>query len=113
MKLADRDCKVIVNEKALTTPQANTLLAELNNAWQIDSSGQSMTFDFTFKNFHETMAFVNALAWIAHQQDHHPDLEVGYKHCLVRYSTHSIGGLSDNDFICAAKIEQLLNKVRD
>ena len=107
MKLADRDCKVIVNEKALTTPQANTLLAELNNAWQIDSSGQSMAFDFTFKNFHETMAFVNALAWIAHQQDLHPDLEVGYNHCLVRYTTHAIDGLSENDFICAMKIDAL------
>jgi 4a-hydroxytetrahydrobiopterin dehydratase len=54
------------------------------------------------------MAFVNAVAWIAHQQDHHPDLEVSYKRCLVRYSTHAINGLSENDFICAAKIDALL-----
>jgi 4a-hydroxytetrahydrobiopterin dehydratase len=61
-----------------------------------------------FKNYYETMAFVNALAWVSHQQNHHPDLEVGYNKCTVRYSTHSAGGLSRNDFICAAKIEQLL-----
>ena len=109
MKLADKSCSPVVNESPLTQHQVDALLAELSQPWQVDDSHQSMTFDFLFKNFYETMAFVNALAWIAHQQDHHPDLEIGYKHCLVRYSTHSIGGLSDNDFICAAKIEQLLS----
>ncbi len=63
---------------------------------------------FTFKNYYQTMAFVNAVAWIANQEDHHPDMEVGYKTCKVKYVTHAIGGLSENDFICAAKIEQLL-----
>jgi len=63
---------------------------------------------FSFANFHETMAFVNAVAWIAHREDHHPELQVGYKTCSVSYTTHSIGGLSDNDFICAFKIEALL-----
>jgi 4a-hydroxytetrahydrobiopterin dehydratase len=54
------------------------------------------------------MAFVNAVAWIAHEQDHHPDLEVGYSRCRLRYSTHDVGGLSRNDFICAAKVDALL-----
>ena len=63
---------------------------------------------FKFKNYHETMAFVNATAWVSHRGDHHPDLNVGYNTCRVRYSTHSIGGLSENDFICAAKIDALL-----
>ena len=62
---------------------------------------------YRFKNYHETMAFVNATAWVSHREDHHPDLEVGYNQCRVRYSTHSIGGLSENDFICAAKVEKL------
>ena len=62
---------------------------------------------FRFKNFHETMAFVNALAYIAHREDHHPDLAVGYGQCTVRFNTHDVGGLSDNDFICAAKVEAL------
>jgi 4a-hydroxytetrahydrobiopterin dehydratase len=63
---------------------------------------------FAFKNFYQTMAFVNATAWVSHQENHHPDLEVGYNKCRVRYSTHSVGGLSENDFICAAKVEALM-----
>jgi 4a-hydroxytetrahydrobiopterin dehydratase len=62
---------------------------------------------FSFKNYYETMAFVNALAWISHRQDHHPDIELGYNKARVKYSTHSVGGLSENDFICAAKLEML------
>jgi len=63
---------------------------------------------FPFKNYYETMAFVNAVAWIAHNEDHHPDMEVGYNKCTVKYSTHSVGGLSENDFICAAKVNSLM-----
>ena len=62
---------------------------------------------YRFGNFHETMAFVNALAWIAHAEDHHPDLAVGYNRCTVRFNTHSVGGISINDFICAAKVDAL------
>jgi 4a-hydroxytetrahydrobiopterin dehydratase len=63
---------------------------------------------YKFANYHETMAFVNATAWISHREDHHPDLEVGYNKCRVRYSTHSVGGLSENDLICAAKVDALI-----
>ena len=63
---------------------------------------------FSFKNYYETMAFVNAVAFIANQEDHHPDLEVSYKTCKVRYTIHAIKGLSENDFICAAKVNDLL-----
>ena len=90
----------------LTDDSINQYLSQLKQSWL--SNNNDIECDFNFKNFHETMAFVNAVAWIAHQQDHHPDLEVGYKHCLIRFSTHSVGGLSINDFICAAKVEQLL-----
>jgi len=62
---------------------------------------------FRFKNWCQTMAFVNAVAWIAHRENHHPDLAVGYGSCRVSYATHAIGGLSENDFICAAKVEAL------
>jgi 4a-hydroxytetrahydrobiopterin dehydratase len=64
---------------------------------------------FTFADFHATMAFVNAAAYIAHREDHHPDLHVSYRQCTVRYSTHSVGGLSLNDFICAAHIDALFS----
>jgi len=70
--------------------------------------GSKLEKIFPFKNYYETMAFVNALAWISHREDHHPDLSVGYNKCYVSYWTHAIGGLSENDFICAAKIERLL-----
>ena len=62
---------------------------------------------YSFRDYHETMAFVNATAWISHREDHHPDLVVGYNRCKVAYKTHAIDGLSENDFICAAKIDAL------
>lgn len=80
------------------------MLAELDG-WE--EAGKEISKTFRFKNYYETMAFVNAAAWISHREDHHPDLEVSYKQCRVRYSTHAIGGLSENDFICAAKLDHL------
>lgn len=76
--------------------------------WSLENGRIAKTYEFS--NFHETMEFVNALAWIAHREDHHPDLEVSYKRCRVVYSTHSVGGVSENDLICAAKVEQLLRR---
>ncbi len=87
---------------------ARDMLGQLND-WELDESGKAIARSFTFKNYYQTIAFVNALAWIAHQEDHHPDLQVGYNRVQVRFSTHSIGGLSQNDFICAAKIDALSN----
>lgn len=92
--------------KPLTDDSINQYLSQLRQSWSFNNN--HIEYDFSFKNFYETMAFVNAVAWIAHQQDHHPDLEVGYNHCLIRFSTHSVDGLSINDFICAAKVEHLL-----
>ena len=85
---------------------AENLLSQAQG-WQLNAAANEISRAFDFKNFYETMAFVNALAWIANREDHHPDLEVGYKRCHVRYSTHAIKGLSINDFICAAKINDL------
>ena len=74
--------------------------------WELEKGEIVKTF--TFKNYGETVPFVNVVAWIAAREDHHPQIEFGYKTCRVRYSTHAIGGLSDNDLICAAKINNLL-----
>ncbi len=63
---------------------------------------------FSFKNYYETIAFVNALAWICNTECHHPDLAVSYSRCVVRFNTHSVGGISINDFICAAKTDALV-----
>lgn len=92
----------------LSADEYRALLDKLNG-WELVKNNFEISRTFRFKNFHQTMAFVNALAWIAHQEDHHPDLEVGYSRCTVRYSTHAIGGLSENDFICAAKVDALFS----
>ncbi|MCK5718803.1 MAG: 4a-hydroxytetrahydrobiopterin dehydratase [Thiomargarita sp.] len=91
----------------LTSKVANNLLKELEN-WQSNQDNSQISRSYTFNNYYETIAFVNAIAWVSHQEDHHPDLEVSYNRCIVRYSTHAIKGLSENDFICAAKINELL-----
>jgi 4a-hydroxytetrahydrobiopterin dehydratase len=84
--------------------QARELLKQLKG-WIIEDGMLVKLYPFT--NFHHTMAFVNALAWISHREDHHPDLGVGYNQVRVSYTTHAIGGLSENDFICAAKCDAL------
>ncbi len=91
----------------LSPEQVETMLGELDG-WKVDASSKMIEKDFEFENFYKTMAFVNALAYMAHIEDHHPDLEVGYGHCLVRYTTHAIDGLSENDFICAAKVDAIM-----
>jgi 4a-hydroxytetrahydrobiopterin dehydratase len=107
-RLRDRKCIPYPSGTPPVSPsRIGELLPELSPLWHLDAGRQVLTRDFKFDNFHATMAFVNAVAWIAHVEDHHPDLEVGYGHCRVTYSTHSVGGLSENDFICAAKIDAL------
>jgi 4a-hydroxytetrahydrobiopterin dehydratase len=76
--------------------------------WTEASDGGSIAKTFKFADYFHTMAFVNAVASIAHREDHHPDLEVHYDRCVVGYSTHDVGGLSLNDFICAAKVEDVV-----
>ena len=78
--------------------------------WELAENGQALLRTFRFDNYHQTMAFVNALAWVAHHEDHHPDLGVHYDRAVVRFSTHDVGGLSENDFICAAKASALLEQ---
>lgn len=75
--------------------------------WTLDAGEKSMFRVFEFKNFYKTMAFVNAVAWIANREDHHPDLEVGYSRCTVTFSTHSAGGITENDLVCAAAVDGL------
>lgn len=90
----------------LSREEINPLLSQVKQ-WQMSADEKFISRRFTFKNFYKTMAFVNAIAWIANQENHHPDLEVGFNYCVVKYSTHAIHGLTKNDFICAAKIDAL------
>ena len=87
---------------------ASDIEAHLRSApgWALKDGAIEKTFGF--RNYHETMAFVNAIAWIAHAEDHHPELSVKYATCQVRFNTHSVAGISLNDFICAAKVDALL-----
>ncbi|KRG71210.1 4a-hydroxytetrahydrobiopterin dehydratase [Pseudoxanthomonas dokdonensis] len=78
--------------------------------WELAENGHALCKTFHFDNYYLTMAFVNALAYMAHAQDHHPDLGVHYNRVVVRYSTHDVGGLSENDFICAAKAQALISE---
>lgn len=91
----------------LTENEARELNGKLTD-WVLSDDAKSIHREVRFKNYYQTMGFVNAVAWIAHQEDHHPDMEVSYNRCRIQYSTHAIGGLSENDFICAAKIDALL-----
>lgn len=77
--------------------------------WKINPENTEIHRRFDFKDYYHTMAFVNAIAWMAHHENHHPDLEVSYNFCVVRYSTHALKGLSENDFICAMKVDKIFN----
>ena len=94
---------------ALSPEQTREQLAALSG-WELTGTAASPVIRKTYRfgNFYETMAFVNALALIAHQQDHHPDLQVSYGHCKVSLNTHDVGGISDTDIDCARRIEALL-----
>ncbi len=105
-RLAERHCRHETSLLDSTAVQA--LMAKIHADWSVSEDGQMIQRIFRFKNYYQTIAFVNALAWVAHRQDHHPDLEVGYNRCVVHYGTHSVGGLSENDFICAAEIDALV-----
>jgi len=105
--LASKKCKPCEGGVApLTEAQVKPMLKGLKG-WIIEEGKLAKVYPFT--NYYQTMAFVNALAWISHREDHHPDLAVGYNKCRVEYSTHAIGGLSENDFICAAKCDALFD----
>jgi len=98
-------CRPLEGQPPMDAAQIDTHLAQAPG-WSLKDGAVERRYDFG--NFHETMAFVNALAWIAHREDHHPDLAVSYNRCVVRFNTHSVGGVSINDFICAAKLDGLL-----
>ena len=93
--------------KPLDGAQAAALRKELDSAWVISGDNSSLQRSYKFKDFYRTMSFMGALAHIANTEDHHPDVNLGYNYCHVTYTTHAIGGLSENDFICAAKLDRL------
>lgn len=99
-------CKPLEGQAAMGDDEIRKQLARMSG-WAL--AGGAIEKTYKFPDYHRTMAFVNAVAWIAHAEDHHPDLAVGYSRCTVRFNTHSVGGISINDFICAAKVDALVN----
>jgi 4a-hydroxytetrahydrobiopterin dehydratase len=96
---------------ALSADEARKMLGRLltggDNGWQLVEDGKALKREFKFPDFYRAMSFVNAVAHIANVEDHHPDIECGWGYCRIRYQTHAIGGLHENDFICAAKIDNI------
>ena len=95
--------------RALSPTEVVASLARLDG-WKLTGDGVNVAIEkcFTFANYFETIAFVNALAWVAHRQDHHPDLSVHYDRCVVRFNTHDVSGISSTDFDCAAQADALV-----
>lgn len=105
--LADAHCSPKRGqEHRLSEASVRELMPQLPG-WELVENGTALARTFRFADYYRTMSFVNALAHMANGEDHHPDLSVHYDRCVVRYSTHDVGGLSENDFICAAKAERL------
>jgi 4a-hydroxytetrahydrobiopterin dehydratase len=106
-ELAKRKCQACEGGVAPYTEQQTKEMLKQLKGWIVE--GGKLVKVYPFTNYYQTMAFVNAHAWVSHREDHHADLLVGYNKVRVEYSTHSIGGLSENDFICAAKTDALFD----
>ena len=107
LDLANSPCKPCERGASpLKADEIAKLLKQLDG-WALQ--GDVITKTYAFKDYYQTMAFVNATAWVSHREDHHPDIVMGYNQCLVTYVTHAINGLSENDFICAAKLDALFD----
>lgn len=95
--------------RALNATEIVAKLAHIDG-WQLTGDGPAVAIEktFTFANYFETISFVNAVAFIANAQDHHPDMSVHFNRCVVRFNTHDVNGISTTDFECATQIEALL-----
>ncbi|MES2959622.1 MAG: 4a-hydroxytetrahydrobiopterin dehydratase [Pseudomonadota bacterium] len=102
--LSAMHCKPLEGHAAMTAAEVSARLLQVES-WALADGAIERTFRFA--DYHHTMAFVNAVAWIAHREDHHPDIAFGFNRCTLRFNTHSVGGISLNDFICAAKVDAL------
>lgn len=107
-KLAEKHCKPCEGGvEPLSSEQVDALMKALHDDWAVSDDGLEISRQFDFPAYSRTLGFANAVAWIAITEGHHPVLTVSYGSCGVSWTTHAIGGLSDNDFICAAKVDRL------
>ncbi len=109
-ELTQRTCKPCEGgTNPMDAEEVKQHLGLINDGWEPGKDARQISRSFKFKDYYHTTAFINAVAWIAHREDHHPDISFGYNRATVTYTTHDIGGLSENDFICAAKVDALQN----
>lgn len=106
-QLLARRCATNPGDRAYTATEIEAQLPEVPG-WSYANG--ALERGFTFSNYYDTIAFVNALAWVIHREDHHPELDVSYNRCVVRWNTHSADGITDNDFICAAKTDAVFGR---
>lgn len=107
-ELEQKHCKPCEGGASVLAPEKVEHLLRQVPGWSVSDDGKSITRKFQFKGFFRTMSFINAMAWIANQEGHHPDFSAGYNYCRVTFTTHELDGLSENDFICAARVNALL-----
>ena len=111
-QLRERRCKPCEGGvDALSESEARDLLGSLHDDWLLSKDHSTIRRDIRFAGFNRTMGFVNAVAWIASTEGHHPNMQVSYGQCVLEWTTRAINGLSANDFICAAKVDQLLEAI--
>ncbi len=106
--LASQHCKPLKGEQHLLNAEKVTTFLKQLPGWTLSDDQLAIIKDFKFDDFRHTLGFINAVGFMANHEDHHPDIEAGYGHCQLLWSTHDVGGLSINDFICAARVEGLL-----
>ena len=106
--LKDKHCKPCEGGVCPLDERLSKLHLDHLPGWELTEDKSGIARTLRFKDFLDTISFINAMAYMSEQQGHHPDFSAGYNYCEVRYTTHAIGGLSENDFICAAKINDLL-----
>ena len=106
-QLLARRSRPMEGERAYTVTEIEVQLTELAG-WSLRDG--ALERSYAFRDYYDTIAFVNALAWMVHAEDHHPELTVGYNRCTVRFDTHSVRGISENDFICAAKCDAVFGR---
>ncbi|HEV2613151.1 MAG TPA: 4a-hydroxytetrahydrobiopterin dehydratase [Gammaproteobacteria bacterium] len=105
--LTQKHCKACEGGVPALTREEIAKLHPKIPSWEVSDDAKWLKREFKFKDFHQTMDFVNKLAEMSHEENHHADLHVGYNYCKVEYTTHALNGLSENDFICAAKVDRL------
>ncbi len=106
--LRTKNCKPCEGGIDRLGPDRTVNLLKQVPGWMLSDDSKSIHREFRFKGFFKTVSFINALAWIANQQGHHPDFSAGYNYCEVTFTTHAIEGLSENDFICASRVNALV-----